>query len=433
MARLTFPRLVVFAAVSLSVLIVAPPALASPGDLDTSFGGDGIVTTAVNAISDGDAGVALAANGDVVIAGTDQNAARTSAQFVVAEYTPAGKLDHQFGGGDGIATATFAGCAFARGMALDAQGRIVVAGVRRDPCSSTSTRVAVARFQTDGTLDPSFGGGSGKEIFSLAGSAEGAEDVATDGNKIVVAGSVVPQHSTSVDFLLLRLNQDGHLDHTFSNDGFAFVSFGAGNSIPFAVTVQPDHRVVVCGATPFEQGVERFAVARLSSSGVLDTSFSSDGKATVGFGATENVCTSVAMDGGSILVGGFEGPETQGHCALARLTSAGHLDGSFGTNGRTTETLSSGADSVEGLAVGGSGKIDAAAVKNAPANGRFAVLRYLDDGTLDPSFGSGGIVTTKINSSAIPRAIAVGSGSILVSGTTFQQSGFRIVVARYHS
>jgi uncharacterized delta-60 repeat protein len=433
MPRSTLPRLVAVTLISLPVLLVAVPALASPGDLDTSFSTDGIATTAVNDSSDAEAGVAVAANGDILAAGTQENSAATASGFVVVEYTPAGKLDHSFGGGDGIATATLGSCTVAQGMAVDSQGRIVVAGYRYD-CTSGSTVIAVARFEPDGTLDPSFGGGDGKRVISLAGTGENATAVAMDGDRIVLAGSVEPKNRTVFDFLLIRLNDDGTADHSFSQDGLAFVSVDSGGSTAQAVAVQSNHRVVACGSTTNGPGGERFAVARLLSTGGLDTSFSSDGKATVNFSPTDDFCTAVVLDGGSIVLGGLADFSGAADCALARLTSSGHLDGTFGTNGRTTQSLSSGVDNVTGLAIGGSGKIVASAIKDGLGNDRFGVLRYRDDGTLDPSFGTGGIVTTKINSHADPGAVATGGGSIVVSGSTVVQSGnFEIAVARYHS
>jgi hypothetical protein len=88
---------------------------------------------------------------------------------------------------------------------------------------------------------------------------------------------------------------------------------------------------------------------------------------------------------------------------------------------------------VRGLGVGGSGKIVAAAIKNAFGNDRFAVLRFGDDGSPDSSFGANGLVTTKINGHAGPGALAVGGGSIFVSGVTTVQGDFQIAVAKYDS
>jgi uncharacterized delta-60 repeat protein len=431
MARSTVPRVVALTAtMSLFVLASAPAAFAAPGDLDPSFGGDGIVTTAVGAASDGDAGVVQAANGDVLVAGNQGNAAGTSNGFAVVEYTPAGKLDHNFGGGDGIATANFGDCSFAEGMAVDSQGRIVVAGFRRSPCRAADSKIVVARFRADGTLDPTFGGGSGKEVFALAGFGEQADAVAMDGDKIVLAGQVEPRTQHRTVFLLLRLNDDGHLDHTFSNDGFAFASLGLGNSRASAVTVQSDHRAVACGTSGNSQSEERFAVARFTASGTLDSSFSSDGKATMDFSSRDDECHSIAQDGSGFVLGGTE---DSSDLALARLTSSGDLDVHFGMGGLVEQSLSSGLDEVRGLGVGGSGKIVAAAIKNAFGNDRFAVLRFGDDGSPDSSFGANGLVTTKINGHAGPGALAVGGGSIFVSGVTTVQGDFQIAVAKYDS
>src|SRR5262249_19182370 len=239
--------------------------------------------------------------------------------------------DHNFGGGDGIATAGFGLCTEAKGMTIDSQGRIVVVGVREHCLSAATSVIAIARFRPDGTPDPTFGAGSGKKVISLAGTGEEGTGVALNGDKIVVAGDVVPKNQGSTVFMFLRLNDDGTLDHSFSNDGIAFVRFGSSNSFAyaFAIAVQSNHEVVACGDEQTGGSLD-FAVARLSPSGSLDTSFSSDGKVTVSFSSRPDVCQGMAIDAGKIVLAGFDG-DAGTDVALARLTSDGHLDTSFGT------------------------------------------------------------------------------------------------------
>jgi uncharacterized delta-60 repeat protein len=430
MARLTFPRVAVFAAIACSVLLVAPPALAAPGDLDQSFGIGGIVTTAVNDAAFA-TGVGLEPNGDVVAAGTESSSSQEG--IAVVEYTSTGKPDHQFGGGDGIATASFGSCAEASGMTIDSQGRIVVVGLRKG-CNGHAEGVAIARFRPNGSLDPTFGGGSGKEVFVLAGAGEEGESVAMDGNKIVVAGQVEPRGSSSTVFLFLRLHGDGSLDHTFSNDGFAFVRVGQSNSGARAVAIASNHRIVACGFEDTGSGGNDFAVVRLLSSGSPDTGFSSDGTAAVGFSPGLDECFAVAMDSGKVVLGGVEGASATSDVAVARLRSDGHLDASFATGGRTTLSLSSGFDTATGVAVGGTGRIVVSAAKNGLGNARYAVLRYTGNGQLDQSFGNLGVTTTKINSYAFPNGVALGGGTIVLAGDTMNGNNKKeFAVARYKS
>jgi uncharacterized delta-60 repeat protein len=429
MARLKFPRVAVLASIALSVLLVAPPGLASPGDLDPSFGTGGIVTTGINGFAIA-FGVGLAPNGDVVVAGAASNQSGSGEKLAVVEYTSTGKLDHHFGGGDGIATATLGSCTEARGMTIDSLGRIVVVGLRQD-CQGHDNAIVVARFRPDGTLDPTFGGGSGKRAFILAGSGERGTGVAMDGDRIVVSGQVQPKGSGSSVFLILRLHDDGTLDHSFSSDGLAFIRFGSLDSGAFSLAVQSNHKVVACGFERTGASDEAFAVARLLSSGSLDTSFSSDGRATVDFSSGLDDCNAVAMDSGRIVLAGVDDITGAGDVALARLGSGGHRDASFGTGGRTTTSLSAGLDTASGVAVDGSGRIIVSAGKNGFGSSRFAVLRYLGNGHLDHSFGTGGIATTKINSHAFPNGLALGNGTVVLAGQTRNGGASEFGLARF--
>ena len=183
-----------------------------------------------------------------------------------------------------------------------------------------------------------------------------------------------------------------------------------------AVAVQSNHEVVACGREQTGGSDDEFAVARLLSSGSLDTGFSSDGRATVDFSSRLDDCYAVAIDSGKIVLGGVENIIGPGDVALARLTSGGHLDTSFGSGGRTTTSLSSGLDEATGVAVDGSGRIVASAAKNVFGKTRFAVLRYLGNGHLDQSFGTGGITTTKVNRDAFPNGLALDGGRIVLAG-----------------
>ena len=174
---------------------------ALPGDLDTSFSTDGKVITGlpINAFA---SAVAIQADGKIVIAGGVNTQAGVAGDFAVARYLANGTLDASFGG-VGIVTTDFGTPSdSARSIAIQADGRIVVAG-------GAGTSVAIARYNTDGTLDPTFSG-DGRLTMSLGGSgvASALAIQAGDG-KIVVVGTV------SGNFAVARFNPNGTLDTTF--------------------------------------------------------------------------------------------------------------------------------------------------------------------------------------------------------------------------
>src|SRR4029077_13630026 len=113
------------------------------------------------------------------------------------------------------------------------------------------------------------------------GNDEYAAGVALDGSKIVLGGGVIPRGQTRFHFLVLRYASNGSLDHSFHGNGIRVASLGTRNDEGEAVAVQPDHAIVACGLSEATSFHDRFAAVRYLPTGVLDTSFSGDGKLTV--------------------------------------------------------------------------------------------------------------------------------------------------------
>jgi uncharacterized delta-60 repeat protein len=176
--------------------VAAAPAGAAPGDLDPTFGGDGRVTTDFTAGFDGATGVALQADGKVVVVG-GTGVEGANPMFAVVRYNPDGTLDPTFGG-DGRVTTDFTGGADrATGVAVQPDGKIVVVGTagadRRNP------RFAVARYEPDGDLDPTFGGGDGVVRTNFTPGFDAATDLALQGD-----GNIVAAGLADVEFGLAR-------------------------------------------------------------------------------------------------------------------------------------------------------------------------------------------------------------------------------------
>jgi uncharacterized delta-60 repeat protein len=249
--------------------------------------------------------------------------------------------------------------------------------------ASTALVVLSAAAASPGDLDPGFGTG-GKVVTDFGGS-EVAEGVAILGNgKIVVAGA------SGDDFAVARYLPDGSPDPIFDGDGKVTTDFG-GDARAFGVAVQSNGRIVAVGATG-TAGYD-FAVARYRRDGGLDTSFASDGTVVTEFGTHSAFAKAVAIQGdGKIVVAGDAG----GRFALARYHPDGTLDESFGDGGLVTTILSGAGDSAEALALQPDGRIVAAGAVGLAwwASTDFALARYLQDGSLDPSFDGDGTITT---------------------------------------
>jgi uncharacterized delta-60 repeat protein len=206
-------------ATSLLISLDGSAASAAPGQLDTGFGGDGKVTTNFTGGHDPAFSLAIQADGKVVAAGT-ANYRGTNARFALARYETNGVLDPTFGG-DGKVTTNFSRAwDGAYSVAIQpADGKIVVAGEAggTGPAESRAARFALARYDTSGMLDPSFGG-DGKVTTNISPGAEfvfGAAIQAADG-KIVVTGRAGGRGGR---IALARYNPNGSLDATFAGDG----------------------------------------------------------------------------------------------------------------------------------------------------------------------------------------------------------------------
>jgi len=208
------------------------------GDPDPSFSGDGhLVTDIVSGSNDEAFDVAVQTDGKVVVVGRRNNG--TNTRIVVVRYTSRGVPDPSFGGGDGIViTAIGPASSEARGVAIRPDGRIVVAGFTS---GGLQQDIVIARYLTDGTLDPALDG-DGKLLVDVTGADDFAMDVAAVGNKIVIAGGA----GNDANFLVARFLGTGALDTTFSGDG---IEIGPFSSLPASgMAIQSDGAIVLAGA-----------------------------------------------------------------------------------------------------------------------------------------------------------------------------------------
>lgn len=334
-----------------------------------------------------------------------------------------GDLDSTFDS-DGRAVTDMGGGDEANAVAQQADGKLVVVGTSDDD-------FAVARYETDGSLDTSFSD-DGKVITDIGGSDEGNGVVIQQDGKIVVAGR------SGQNFALARYNPDGSLDTSFDSDGILSLStdslggnFGAANGV--AVAIQPDGKIVVAGS--IKQGEpKKFALVRFLSDGRLDVSFEGDGFATSQFqpgGLADEEIKAIAIrsDGKIAAVGEYK----SGQFALARYNPDGTLDAGFGSNGRATAdrkvTTGRGVDwqSDGSVIVVASKHVNDPNSQNClDSSGKnceytdFWVARYDGGGFLDPNFGTKGEVTVPVNARGNDdeaRAVAVqADGKIVVAG-----------------
>ncbi|MBW3540365.1 MAG: hypothetical protein KY476_08850 [Planctomycetes bacterium] len=346
------------------------------GSPDTSFDGDGKVTTDFGSLSDQAHGVAIQADGKIVVAGWSVQSG-TGVDFALARYNADGSLDTSFSG-DGKLTTDFGSSTDqALGVAIQVDGKIVIAGLSVQP--GTSNDFALARYNVDGSLDTTFSG-DGKLTTDFAGSFDRAFGVAIQADgKIVVAGS------TGGDFALARYNADGSLDTNFDSDGKVTTDFASSvEQASGGVAIQADGKIVAAGIS-FQGGAvdfADFALARYNGDGSLDTGFSGDGKVTTDFAGAFDQATGVAIQAdGKIVAAGvsFQSGSSGPHdFALARYNIDGSLDTRFSGDGKVTTDFGSFAAQASGVAIQPDGKIVVAGSSGQPGTGLdFALARYI--------------------------------------------------------
>jgi uncharacterized delta-60 repeat protein len=344
------------------------------GNLDMTFGAGGKVTTVfsggvINAL-------VVQADGKLVAAGRTSTV-NGSGDFALARYNPDGTLDTTFGVG-GTVTTDFAGGHDDRANALvvQADGKLVAAGSTYD-FSSMTTNGALARYNSDGTLDPTFG--TGGQV--IGGDVAIAALVVQADGKLVTAGG-------SGDFVLVRYDSDGTLDITFGAGGTVTTDFAGGYDGAYALVVQADGKLVAAGVAAVPVVGSDFALARYNSDGTLDTGFGTGGKVTTDFAGKGDWAHALVVQNGMLVAAGTTtGPTTYNisytDFALARYNPNGTLDAGFGTGGKVTTDItgSSGyaGDQANALAVQENGKLVAAG--DADRNRKlglsdFGLVRY---------------------------------------------------------
>ncbi|MGA9341013.1 MAG: delta-60 repeat domain-containing protein [Rhodanobacteraceae bacterium] len=322
------------------------------GALDTSFSFDGRVTIDFDAGmgADGCAAIALQDDGKLVAVGSTSNGGPFDRQFAIARLNPDGSLDTGFGAGTGKVRIPFMYSSGAAAVAIQADGRIVVAGTDVDGSTDYFTDAAVARLLPDGTLDTTFNlSGKLKFSFAVPGLTQDyACCVAIDAlGRILVAGTVNDVPNAQFRMTVARLLPDGMLDGDFDADGRALIDFdfgaGAANAQAEATLLQHDGRIVVAGyANTSTTGTANYdmVAARLLQDGSFDAGFGDAGRTHVAFdvgGDRLDAATGIVEQGnGRLLLAGLASASTILYAATARLNRDGSLDDQFGTFGYGT-------------------------------------------------------------------------------------------------
>jgi len=350
------------------------------GERDSSFGNNGIVLLPDQPYGAVGWQIALQADGKILVAGGHNFAGPQPSDLLLVRFLPDGHLDPSFGSNGIVSWDALGDREIVRALVIQRDGKILVAGQATE--TALGIRLFLVRFSSDGQLDTDFGNGGallldyGITILYTTGLGE-----LNDGKLILCASYVLPQENAS-DIFLMRFMPDGSPDLSFGNNGTLRHDFGF-YELSRTLVIQPDGKYLV--ATLAENVYQRFAVARFLPDGSPDTDFGEQGLAIVPFAentiGASSADVAIQPDGKIIVVGTVKSTDL------------------FFDN-------------------------------------ELMVARFLDNGALDFTFGDSGVVRTNFLLEAQDVALAVAlqpDHKIVVTGYIYSATGFDIILARYLS
>lgn len=409
--------------------------LDSSGIFDEAFGDDGIFILSGLPDSYFGSSVALTEEGNIILSGTVYTV-KDDYFIVLAGLNPKGKLLNTFGKNGMVLTPVGTDSYIAQSLALQEDGKIIVSGY----CSITSgSDFITARYNRDGTIDQSFGS-SGSIIEDISPALDIVNNmvIQRDG-KIVVAG-----YSTDsigyYDCTLVRYDTDGKRDITFGNDGIVIASLGPYYDWASDMDIRDDGKIIVAG-TIYNGHDYDFVLMQLDDLGNSDGTFGINGKVITSIDTLNDVTYDLELQqDGKIIVSGYSQSEEGHHPVLVRYLPDGSLDNTFGMEGIvsiTGETVFEGSQLI--IILQPDGRIVAGTTSYNGNDLDFWLCRLDHDGTYDDSFGLNGIVSKDLGmgthesvTSLTQCILANGEVKIIASGYTYSGNNTDFAVVAYN-
>lgn len=404
-------------------------AQAQPGTLDFSFGNEGVVTSVISEGINMATTITVQPDGKIITAG--HTGFSPDYDIAVVRYNEDGSNDNTFGTNGMVVLSPTTTSDYPLDITLQPDGKILIGGYI---WTGSSNDILLIRLNADGTPDNTFGT-NGIVITDLGDDGEVAEAIALqDDGKIILAGY------NNDRFLLLRYDTNGTLDDTFGTGGMATADVGIGMCFGQDMVVQDDGRILIGGMAFDAMANYVFGVARFDTDGTLDPSFGNIGTALYDIGYGHDFMTAIALQSdGMIIAGGHtwltNEPTLQYDFAAIRIDENGNLDNTFGNQGITTVNLIYGGNYVTGMVVQDDDKIILSGNAEGPEDYDLGMARLTADGILDTSFGTDGITVTDINKDVdqVADAALQPDGKILVAGHTAGTDFPEFLVVRFMS
>lgn len=415
-------------------LLFSLPVSGQQDQLDHSFSEDGKIILNPNPTGASFATcTAVQPDGKIVVGGVTW-AADGGNDFLLLRYHADGQIDSTFGINGIVITDLGSKYDWLNAIAIQPDGKIIGSG-RSQMGTPLKFVFTVVRYNANGTLDESFGT-QGVKKTGLSESDSPTSMVVQPDGKIIVAGYV--RFGTEDQLGFVRYHTNGTLDLSFSLDGKLTHDLGFFGSRVHAIAIQPDGRIVATGYSRMDNSGNnyKFFVSRYFAEGNLDNSFGINGVMHDVFASTgsDSAPTAVQLcSNNKILIGGGT---YDAWWSMVMLYPNGTIDSTFGTQGKVNTPFPGESGSIKYLLIQPDDKIVGVGSSYLAATDdtKFAVVRYHSNGTLDTSFGIGGLQINTMLDDGSKDSGAAGAlqsdGAIIVVGkvlTTRQHVG----IARY--
>ena len=402
-----------------------------PGDPDLTFGTGGFNIRDAGAGNAFGRDVAIQQDGKIIVACIVSNG--TDNDFALVRYTTDGKIDTTFGNG-GIVTYDFASSTeITEAVAIDHANRIIVAG---SVDTGDGFAFAAVRFTPEGAVDATFGVLGFVLVKSWTTGFCNSIMVQED-HKILLSGYAFNPVSGTNEFVVVRFLETGQKDSSFGQQGIVMTHVGVGAGVANAMTLQQDGKIILAGQALNSATLAwDICLARYETNGLLDETWGTEGIAFKSFPNKNFTINALAIDlNKNIVVAGYLGTAPSNNLyAVARFDKEGTPDASFGTDGLVTNTFGAENNQINDLEIQPDGFMIISGSSLSGNSDRFAIARLDQTGQPDPMFGQLGVVITPLGQNDGIKSTALQSdGKLIVTGESFNGNRFQLVVGRYET
>lgn len=337
---------------------------------------------------------------------------------ILVRFTDAGQMDGTFGGGDGLVEVDAGGWDQFWDVRYLPNGRIMAFGCA---CGIGDSKPLIARFDSNGALDPAFGTNGWIKPLTWGTWAEIQTAVVLANGAFIVGG--VRDAGAGKRAFVARLHADGSLDTSYGMSGFRDIAWsGAVVGIGRITLASPDGAVWVSGHDDIGGGTINVGAARVTAAGNLDTGWNGTGTATAGYGAGQAAYgyASLPVDGSRMLaVGGVSGDY---HALMFTNGGSAELDTSFSTDGKHTIDFAGAADFGVGPFAGREGKVVIPGTATTGGVARFGIAVFAG-GTTIPDYGGAAVFGSANTQAAFGACLEARSGAGVTGGWALDAGG----------